>query len=125
SIKTRIRANNQSYGLIAEVISPFQGIILVDQNENIIEDNEIYLDKIKGWRLIANSYSKDYEVRISNNKNQEIIISKKIDRKVKPLFEFYDTFKSLFQLFNIIDSDNFLKMEIFEIAQNGNASRKK
>jgi len=125
SIKTRIRANYQSYGLIAEVFSPFQGIILVDQNENIIEDDEIYLDKIKGWRLIANSHSKDYEVRFSNNKNQEIIISKKIERKVKPLFEFYDTFRSLFQLFNIIDSDNFLKMEIFEIAQNGNASRKK
>lgn len=125
SIKTRIRTNNQSYGLIADVLSPFQGVILVDQNENVIEDDEIYLDKIKGWRLIANSHSKDYEVRISNNKNQEIIISKKIERKVKPLFEFYDTFKSLFQLFNIIDSDNFLKMEIFEIAQNGNASRKK
>lgn len=125
SIKTRIRANNQSYGLIADVISPFQGVILVDQNENVIEDDEIYLDKIKGWRLITNSHGKDYEIRFSNNKNQEIIISKKIERKVKPLFEFYDTFKSLFQLFNIIDSDNFLKMEIFEIAQNGNASRKK
>jgi len=125
SIKTRIRTNYQSYGLIADILSPFQGVILVDQNENIIEDDEIYLDKIKGWRLIANSHSKDYEVRISNNKNQEIIISKKIERKVKPLFEFYDTFKSLFQLFNIIDSDNFLKMEIFEIAQNGNASRKR
>jgi hypothetical protein len=115
SIKTRIRANNQSYGLIADVISPFQGIILVDQNENIIKYDEIYLDKIKGWRLITNSYGKEYEIRFSNNKNQEIIISKKIERKVKPLFEFYDTFKSLFQLFNIIDSENFLKMEIFEI----------
>lgn len=125
SIKTRIRANNQSYGLIADVISPFQGVILVDQNENIIEDDEIYLDKIKGWRLITNSHGKEYEIRLSNNKNQEIIISKKIERKVKPLFEFYDIFKSLFQLFNIIDSDNFLKMEIFEIAQNGNASRKR
>ncbi len=125
SIKTRIRANNQSYGLIADIISPFQGVILVDQNENIIKDDEIYLDKIKGWRLITNSYGKEYEIRFSNNKNQEIIISKKIERKVKPLFEFYDTFKSLFQLFNIIDTDNFLKMEIFEIAQNGNASRKR
>lgn len=125
SIKTRIRANNQSYGLIADVISPFQGVILVDQDENIIEEDEIYLDKIKGWRLITNSHGKDYEIRFSNNKNQEIIVSKKIERKVKPLFEFYDIFKSLFQLFNIIDSDNFLKMEIFEIAQNGNASRKK
>jgi hypothetical protein len=125
SIKTRIRANNQNYGLIADVLSPFQGVLLVDQNENIIEDDEIYLDKIKGWRLIANSHSKDYEMRISNNKNQEIIISKKIERKIKPLFEFYDTFKSLFQLFNIIDSDNFLKMELFEIAQNGNPIRKK
>jgi hypothetical protein len=125
SIKTRIRANNQSYGLIADVISPFQGVILVDQNENIIKDDEIYLDKIKGWRLITNSHGKEFEIRFSNNKNQEIIISKKIERKVKPLFEFYDTFKSLFQLFNIIDTDNFLKMEIFEIAQNGNASRKR
>lgn len=125
SIKTRIRSNNQSYGLIADVISPFQGVILVDQNENIIKDDEIYLDKIKGWRLITNSYGKEYEIRFSNNKNQEIIISKKIERKVKPLFEFYDTFKSLFQLFNIIDADNFLKMEIFEIAKNGNAGRKR
>lgn len=125
SIKTRIRANNQSYGLIADIISPFQGVILVDQNENIIKDDEIYLDKIRGWRLITNSYGKEYEIRFSNNKNQEIIISKKIERKVKPLFEFYDTFKSLFQLFNIIDSDNFLKMEIYEIAQNGNTIRKR
>lgn len=125
SIKTRIRANNQSYGLIADVISPFQGVILVDQNENVIEEDEIYLDKIKGWRLITNFHGKDYEIRISNNKNPEIIISKKIARKVKPLFEFYDTFKSLFQLFNVIDFDNFLKMEIFEIAQTGNATRKR
>lgn len=118
SIKTRIRTNNQSYGLIADVLSPFQGVILVDHNEIIVENDEIYLDKIKGWRLIANSHSKDYEVRISNNRNQEIIISKKIERKVKPLFEFYDTFKLLFQLFNIIDSDNFLKMDICEILPN-------
>lgn len=125
SIKTRIRANNQSYGLIADIITPFQNILLVDQNDNIIEYDEIYLDKLKGWRLIANSHNKAYEVRISNNKNHEIIISKRIERKVKPLFDFYETFKSLFQLFNIIDSDNFLKMEIFEIAQNGISSRKK
>lgn len=124
SIKMRIRAINQSYGLITEVISPFQGVLLVDQYENIIRENEIFLDKIKGWRLIARSYGKEYEVRISNNKNPEIIISKKIERKVIPFFELYDTFKSLFQLYNIIDSDNFLKMDIYEIALNGNASRK-
>ncbi len=124
SIKTRIKAINQSYGLITEVISPFQGVLLIDQDENIIKENEIFLDKIKGWRLIAHSHGKEYEVRISNNKNPEIIISKKIERKVKPLFELYDTFKSLFQLYNIIDSDNFLKMDIYEIALNGNASRK-
>lgn len=118
SIKTRIKSNNQSYGLIAEVISPFQGVILGDQDENIIKENEIFLDKIKGWRLIAYSHGKEYEVRISNNKNSEIVISKKIERKVKPLFEYYDTFKSLFQLYNIIDSDNFLKMEIFELLPN-------
>ncbi len=118
SIKTRIRLNNQSFGIIAEVISPFQGVIIVDQNESIIEENIIFLDKIKGWRLIANSYGKEYEVRISNNKNPEIVISKKIVNKVKPLFEFYDTFKSLFQLYNIIDSDNFLKIEIFELLPN-------
>ncbi len=118
SIKTRIRANNQSFGILAEVISPFQGVILVDQNENIVEEDKIYLDKIKGWRLIANSYGKEYEVRVFNNKNQEIVISKKIERKVIPLFEFYDTFKSLFQLYNIIDVDNYLKMEICEINPN-------
>lgn len=115
SIKTRIRVNNQSFGILAEVISPFQGVILVDQNENVINDDKIFLDKIKGWRLIANCYGKEYEVRIFNNKNPEIVISKKIERKVKPLLEFYDTFKSLFQLYNIIDADNFLKMEIFEL----------
>ena len=118
SVKTRIKANNQNLGLIAEVISPFQGVILVDQDENIIKNEEIYLDKIKGWRLIAHSSGKEYEVRISNNKNQEIIISKKIEKKIKPLFEFYDTFKSLFQLFNIIDSDNYLKMDICEVIPN-------
>lgn len=118
TVKTRIKVKNQNSGLIAEVISPFQGVILIDQEENIINGNEIYLDKIKGWRLIANSYDKEYEVRLSNNKNQEILISKKLERKVNPFFEFYDTFKSLFQLFNIIDSDNFLKMEICEILPN-------
>ncbi|MDP3312327.1 hypothetical protein [Lutibacter sp.] len=118
SVKTRIKVNNQNLGLIAEVLSPFQGIILIDQDENILDVDEIYLDKIKGWRLIANSYGKEFEVRLSNNKNHEIIISKKIERKVKPLFEFYDTYKALFQLFNIIDSDNFLKMEICEVLPN-------
>lgn len=115
SIKTRIKAKNQNSGLIAEIISPFQGVILVDQEENIINKNEIYLDKIKGWRLIANSHGKEYEVKISNNKNQEITISKKVKRKTTPLLEFYDTFKSLFQLYNIIDSDNYLKIDICEI----------
>ncbi|WP_281322211.1 hypothetical protein [Flavobacterium aestivum] len=123
SIKTRIRVNNQSFGILAEVISPFQGVILVDQDENVINADKIFLDKIKGWRLIANSHGKEYEVRIFNNKNPEIVISKKIERKVIPLFEFYDTFKSLFQLYNIIDADNFLKMEIFELLPN-NRNRK-
>jgi hypothetical protein len=121
SIKARIKAKNQSSGLIAEIISPFQGVILVDQEENIINSNEIYLDKIKGWRLIAHSTGKEYEVRISNNKNPEIVISKKIEWKVKPLFEFYDTFKSLFQLYNIIDSDNYLKIDICEVIPNKNS----
>jgi hypothetical protein len=123
SIKTIIRLNNKSFGIIAEIISPFQGVIIVDQDENIMDENIIFLDKIKGWRLITNTYEKEYEVRISNNKNPEIVISKKIVVKVKPLFEFYDTFKSLFQLYNIIDSDNFLKMEIFELLPN-NRNRK-
>ena len=123
SIKTRIRLNNKSFGIIAEIISPFQGVIIVDQDENIMDENIIFIDKIKGWRLITNTYGKEYEVRISNNKNPEIVISKKIINKVKPLFEFYDTFKSLFQLYNIIDSDNFLKMEIFELLPN-NKNRK-
>lgn len=123
SIKTRIRVNNQSFGILAQVISPFQGVILVDQDESVINEDKIFLDKIKGWRLIANSYGKEYEVRIFNNKNPEIVISKKIERKVIPLFEFYDTFKSLFQLYNIIDVDNFLKMEIFELLPN-NRNRK-
>jgi hypothetical protein len=115
SIKTRIRANNQSYGLIADVISPFQGVFLVDQNENIIEDEEIYLDKIKGWRLITNSHDKDYEIKLSNNLNNEIIITEYIDYKIKFISDFNDTFKDLFGLFNIIDADNFVKIEIFEI----------
>lgn len=118
SVKTRIKTNNQSLGLIAEVISPFQGVILVDQLESVVKEHEIYLDKIKGWRLIAHSSGKEYEVRISNKKNPEIIISKKVERKIKPLFEFYDTFKALFQLFNIIDSDNYLKMDICEVIPN-------
>lgn len=118
SIKVRIKCKNQNSGLISEIISPFQGVKIIDNNDNIVVDNVIYLDKIKGWRLVANNSGKEFEIKFSNNKNPEIIISKILEKNIKSLLDFQDTFKSLFQLFNIIDKDNFLKMEICELRPN-------
>lgn len=118
SIKVRIKCKNQNSGLISEIISPFQGVKIIDNIDNIFEEDILYLDKIKGWRLVANNSGKEFEVKFSNNKNPEIIISKVLDRNIISLLEFQDTFKSLFQLFNIIDKDNFLKMEICELRPN-------
>lgn len=118
SIKVRIKCKNQNSGLISEIISPFQGVKIIDNNDNIVVDDVIYLDKIKGWRLVANNSGKEFEIKFSNNKNPEIIISKILEKNIKSLLDFQDTFKSLFQLFNIIDKDNFLKMEICELRPN-------
>lgn len=118
SIKVRIKSKNQNSGLISEIISPFQGVKIIDNNDNIVVDEVIYLDKIKGWRLVANNSEKEFEIKFSNNKNPEIIISKVLEKNIKSLLDFQDTFKSLFQLFNIIDKDNFLKMEICELRPN-------
>ena len=46
----------------------------IDNNDNIVVDDVIYLDKIKGWRLVANNSGKEFEIKFSNNKNPEIII---------------------------------------------------
>lgn len=118
SIKVRIKCKNQNFGLISEILSPFQGVKIIDNNDNIVVDEVIYLDKIKGWRLVANNSEKEFEIKFSNNKNPEIIISKVLEKNIKSLLDFKDTFKSLFQLFNIIDKDNFLKMEICELRPN-------
>jgi hypothetical protein len=123
NIKTRLTFNNQSAGLIAEVVSPFQGVIIVNQDENVINDEVIYIDSIKGWRLITNYNDKDFVARISNNKNLDVKISRQIDKKIKSLQEFSDIFKSLFQLYSIIDEENYLKMEINEILPNGKSRK--
>lgn len=115
SIKTRFSINRQSAGLIAEVTSPFQGLCIVDQNGQKIDNEVLYLDNIRGWRLISNLYAREFEISFRNHKNDEITINKTIDRKVISLIEFSDTFKSLFQLYNVIDDDNYVDVAISEI----------
>lgn len=123
SIKARLTSANQSAGVIIELTSAFQGVGIVDQFHQIIEDEILYLDKIKGWRLVSNSCDKEFEIKLSNNKNPEISIVKSINRRVTPLVEYIDDLKTLFQLFNIIDDENFVKVSVAEISPNGKSKK--
>lgn len=118
SVKTRFSVQTQSAGLIAEITSPFQGLCIVDQNNQKVDDEILYLDNIRGWRLVSNLHEKEFEISFKNHKNDQININKSIDLKIIPLIEFYDTLKSLFQLYNVIDEENYIDVIISEILPN-------
>lgn len=123
SVKTRFSIQRQSAGLIAEIASPFQGLCIVDQNNQKVDDKVLYLDNIRGWRLVSNLHEKEFEISFKNHKNDQIIINKAIDRKIIPLIEFHDTLKSLFQLYNVIDEENYIEIMISEILTNSKTKK--
>lgn len=118
SVKTRFTIQRQSAGLIAELTSPFQGLCIVDQNNQKVEDEILYLDNIRGWRLVSNLYEREFEISFRNHKNDQITIHKSINEKIIPLIEFEDSLKSLFQLYNVIDEENYVEATISEILPN-------
>lgn len=123
SVKTRFSIPSQSAGLITEITSPFQGLCIVDQNNQKVDDEILYLDNIRGWRLVSNLHEKEFEISFRNHKNDQITIHESIDRKIIPLIKFYDTLKSLFQLYNVIDEENYIEVTISEILPNSKSRK--
>ncbi|MFV0144914.1 hypothetical protein OBK01_03505 [Empedobacter falsenii] len=120
SIQIRIFKENQVKGAILKIVSPFQGVNIVDDNDKLIENNTIYADYIRGYRLITNVIDKEIEVVLFNKLNKELKITRPVLKSTTSLQSYQSHFQQLFKLHNITDKNNIVCINIVEVQKNEN-----
>lgn len=120
SVKIRLSVQNELRGLILKIKSPFQGVEIINNCDEVVNNN-LFSDNLKGFRLIANVEESIYEIVFYNNKNRQLRITKSISKNITSLQEFQIIYDKLFRLFSIIDADNFVTIKINKINKNGSA----
>lgn len=117
SVKIRLSVQNELRGLILKIKSPFQGVEIINNCDEII-NYSLFSDNLKGFRLIANVEESKYEIAFYNNKNRQLRITRSISKNITSLQEFHSIYDKLFQLFNIVDVDNYITIKVNKINQN-------
>ncbi len=109
-----IKYGSQATGLRFEMLPPFHGVAILDNEGNIMPEEHCFLlDDLNGFRLMSNQ--NDIAINIYNSKRPSLIISKPLNNQLIALREFED---KILQLANLSDPmDNAIKV-ILEINEN-------
>jgi hypothetical protein len=97
-----------------EMVSPFQGMVIIDGNGKIISENEkLTLTNLYGLRILSKPNSKTI-LRIKNRLNPEVSITKEIKEPTQPLISFLDEITRLYYLADSLNHENKVSIELIE-----------
>lgn len=117
SIKATIAINGQAKGVLLEILPPFCGVALINNQNEVIPDNsKLFIQKINSFRIMSNE--QDVVIKLYNNKRRNIILSLPISHNFS-VAQLRDHFSRLFMLSDVIDKEGFVWLEIYQNTTSG------
>ncbi|KFC20757.1 hypothetical protein [Epilithonimonas lactis] len=111
SILASLRIGN-SKSLHFEIVCPFTGITLIDQEGKIIlEESQLTFNHLHGIRILSES-EESVIIKFKNILRPEVIISKELRLKIQPLIYFKDELLRLYFLADAMNHENMLSIEL-------------
>lgn len=121
AIRASIKQSTQNTPLRFEMLPPFKGVAILDNDGNVLPDGYCFtINNLYGHRLMSNQ--PNLVVNIYNRDKSSIIISKSLIDYSVPLREFEDKILQLASLSDAMGSETEI---IFEICENLNFSQPK
>lgn len=105
---------NKQEKLHFELLSPFEGISIVNSNGDIVnERSKISFNALYGLRILSPA-KKEIEIILKNKLKPNVIISRVLKDSPQPLIQFKDDMNKLYRLADVMNHENTLKLEIKE-----------
>ncbi len=115
SLKAIISKNNQNRNLIIEIVPPFHGVTILDQEGNKLHDESILLfGHLAGYRIYTPINFHNYFIKLYNTNRSHINVRKKIPNGITPLREYEEIFKRLFRLTDSMKKDSSITIELID-----------
>lgn len=106
--------NGKQSKLHFEMLSPFEGISIVNANGDILnEQSKISFNTLYSLRILS-PVKKEIEIILKNKLKPNVIISRVLKESPQPLIQFKDVMNKLYHLADVMDYENTLKLEIRE-----------
>ena len=118
AILASVAHGSQTTGLRFEMLPPFHGVAILDNEGKIMPEGHCFLmENLNGYQLMSNQ--NDISVNIYNNRRRSIIISKPLHNQLVALREFEDRILQLANLSDAMDNDIEVILEICENTGSG------
>jgi hypothetical protein len=106
------KISHHTGNLLIDVIAPFDGIDIIDNEDKILENNhEFILNNLFGYRIFC---GKNQSIKFYNQQYSEIVIRLKLENSLIPLINYQYTIQKLFLLADSMSSNNKVVMKIGE-----------
>ena len=116
-IPTRVKLDIGYSGeknLSVDLVSPFQGMAITDENGNIINpEQSLSLANLYGMRIISTP-NVETLLKIKNTLQPDVIINKEIKESTQQVISFKDEILRLFYLADAMDHRNSVTLELSE-----------
>jgi hypothetical protein len=100
--------------LLLDLVSPFQGMGIVNENGQIINEGQsLSMANIYGMRILSTPNSETL-LKIKNSLQPDVIITKEIKESTQQLISFKDEIVRLFYLADAMDFSNTVTLELSE-----------
>jgi len=100
--------------LYFDLISPFEGMSIIDKNGRIIPaDEPLSLSNLYGLRILSTP-NKDTFLKIENSIKSDVVITKKIKESSQPIISYKDEITRLFLLADAMAHENRVYLELNE-----------
>lgn len=111
---------NTNKKLLFELISPFDGVSIVNSKGEIIKEKEkISFNSLYGLRILSSAQKETY-ITLKNRLKPDVSIIRKIVGSPQPLIQFLDEITRLYYLADVMEYRNSISLEI---RQNGKIKR--
>lgn len=115
TIKARITKNSINRDLHIEMVPPFHGVSVLDQEGKKLQDEfSLLFGHLAGYRIYTPINYHNYYIKLFNTNRPHIKIRKKIPNGITPLREYEEVASQLFRLTDAMDKETSVTMELID-----------
>jgi hypothetical protein len=115
TVSITLNKPNQKRSLHLEIIPPFYGIKILDQQGNILEGNSTLLfGNFIGYRIAAPFQQNYFFIKLYNTQKPKIKIIKNLNNSIIPLREYEELAMRLFRLTDTMNKNSSVSVELYD-----------